>query len=662
MDKVASLETYVSTEFSNGMSNRQELRDKWQNNLYAFLRQASGIWAKDPKAKAWRSDSMDGGTRNKVLSFLAIMVDVFLRGGKIPYDLDPSPAELERSNLNIFEARDLYKKNIDDATANIDESLKLTRTDRELIKNFLAYGLYGNTYGKLIVDTVKEEWDEPAEIPGVDDISRIDPNLITWKKKSRNKKVKKYIYRPNWAIVRDMEGPIDKCAYVIDYTTISVPGLRKLRGKTGYIDEQIDYIIARHPETVTNATGQGQTAVPESEMTPAQRQIAFKQNTLIRGEYWGQVPKDKLAEFKEQFTGDGKESTWLNLVTDQSEREGDMVEVMIEFVDGRIIKVAEIDISERPFLEAEMMMNPDGKGAQGIADNIEMDQLTANRIMRSLIDNKMLASNVMLALKQEYLENELADIHPGVQVEISADCDDARKAVQQITIDDVTQGIESLFKLVDDKKNENSMIPQISQGIAVGREETAYEASKRVEEASKFMGLNVRQFDEGILEPMITKIHKYNSDDPEVKKGKGSFVVHVKGYAAYQDTIVKVEMLQRWLGIIMANETLAAKYNLTKINNDIGLAMSLDVERYEKSDEQLAEEAQAQQAQPDLTPDVQQSEIDKNKADTEATAQKTEIERERLELDKERLKNDRAKLIIDAQKKTPEAKPKAEEQ
>lgn len=649
MDNVSALETYVSTEFKNGISNRSDIRDKWQNNLYAFLRKASGIWAKDQKAPSWRSDAMDGGTRNKVLSFLAIMVDVFLRGGKIPFDLDPSPSELERSNMSIYQARDRYSKNIDDATAQINETLKLGNTDRELIKNFLAFGLYGNTYGKLVVESVKQEWEEPEEIPGVDDISRIDPSLITWKKKKRTKKIKKYVYRPNWAIVRDMEAPINKCAYVIDYDTISIAGLRKLKDKPGYIKEQIEDIISKN-QLVSINTGATQTTVSGSEMSPDQRDIPYKNKPLIHAEYWGQVPKDKLEEFREKIS-DKKDSQWLNLSLDQSEQDGDMVEVMLELVDDRIIKVVEIDISERPFLEAETMMNPDGKGAQGIADNIEMDQLIANSIMRSLIDNKMLAANVILAMKNEFLENEFEYIHPGTQIEISADCDDARKALQQVVIQDVAGGIESLSRLIDDKKNENSMIPQISQGVAINRPETAYEASKRVEEASKFMGLNIRQFDEGILEPMIAAIHKYNANDPEATRGKGSFVVHVKGYSTYQDTIVRVEMLQRWLSIILANEQLANSYHVEKINNDIGLAMSLDVQRYQKSDEELAEEQSARAQQPDLSMDVQQSEIDKNKAEIESISQKTELERERLDLEKQKVQNDRVKLIVDARKK-----------
>lgn len=639
MDKIASLESYIDTTFENGKKNRAVLRDKWTNNLNAFLRKAEGIWAKDTKA-TWRSGAMDGATRNKVLSFLAIMVDVFLRGGKIPFDLDPSPSELGRSNMSILQARDAFKKDIDDASDLINEVIKKTNIDRELIKNFLAFGLYGNTYGKMIVDTVTDEWLEPKAVEGIEDASRLPAESKSWEKRKKSRKVKTYIYRPNWSIIRDMESPIDKCAYVFDYGSISITELRRKKGQPGYLDEQIDYIISKNPQTSTStASSNGKTPLPENEMAPVDRDIAYREKTLLHTEYWGKVPKDKFEEFKDAIT-EPKSDQWLSLITDKSEREGDMVEVTIEAVDKKIIKVTEVDIEDRPFIEAETMMNPDGKGAQGVADNIEMDQLIKNRILRSLIDNKHLAANVILAMKREFLEEEIEDIYPGVQLNISAECDDARKALQQVTIQDITQGLDSLFSIVDDMTNANSMIPEISQGIGLERPETAYEASKRVEQASKFMGLNVRQFDEGIIEPMISAIHQYNIEDPDITKGKGDFVVHVKGYAAYQDAIIRVEMLQRWLSIILSNESMASKYKLEKINNDIGLSMSLDVMRYEKSPEELAQEQQAMAEQPNPEIEVAQSQVMKNKAEVEAMAQKSLIEQERLNLDKARLISD----------------------
>ena len=639
MDKIASLESYIDTTFENGKKNRAVIRDKWTNNLNAFLRKAEGIWAKDTKA-TWRSGAMDGATRNKVLSFLAIMVDVFLRGGKIPFDLDPSPSELGRSNMSILQARDAFKKDIDDASDLINEVIKKTNIDRELIKNFLAFGLYGNTYGKMIVDTVTDEWLEPKAVEGIEDASRLPAESKSWEKRKKSRKVKTYIYRPNWSIIRDMESPIDKCAYVFDYGSISITELRRKKGQPGYIDSQIDYIISKNPQTSTStASSNGKTPLPENEMAPVDRDIAYREKTLLHTEYWGKVPKDKFEEFKDAIT-EPKSDQWLSLITDKSEREGDMVEVTIEAVDKKIIKVTEVDIEDRPFIEAETMMNPDGKGAQGVADNIEMDQLIKNRILRSLIDNKHLAANVILAMKREFLEEEIEDIYPGVQLNISAECDDARKALQQVTIQDITQGLDSLFSIVDDMTNANSMIPEISQGIGLERPETAYEASKRVEQASKFMGLNVRQFDEGIIEPMISAIHQYNIEDPDITKGKGDFVVHVKGYAAYQDAIIRVEMLQRWLSIILSNESMASKYKLEKINNDIGLSMSLDVMRYEKSPEELAQEQQAMAEQPNPEIEVAQSQVMKNKAEVEAMAQKSLIEQERLNLDKARLISD----------------------
>lgn len=50
-------------------------------------------------------------------------------------------------------------------------------------------------------------------------------------------------------------------------------------------------------------------------------------------------------------------------------------------------------------------------------------------VIRGIIDNINLSANVMFAFKPEYLaQNEDGKMYPGKGIELSADCDDVRKA------------------------------------------------------------------------------------------------------------------------------------------------------------------------------------------------------------------------------------------
>ena len=127
---------------------------------------------------------------------------------------------------------------------------------------------------------------------------------------------------------------------------------------------------------------------------------------------------------------------------------GDEVEVMACTVGGFLVRYSRQDPDSRPFAFAKCEDNIEENTPWGIADNCEPLQLVVNGAMRSFEDNKKLSANVITALKRRYIKGKMPeDITPGMKLELSEDCDDARKAIQSIVIPDVGESLVSLLTM-----------------------------------------------------------------------------------------------------------------------------------------------------------------------------------------------------------------------
>jgi hypothetical protein len=95
---ITSLAQYVINVYREFVDNRKPLALKWERNLNAFRRVNNGFW-KDGEAEGWRSNAFDAVTKQKIIAAVAICIDAYLAGGKIPFALRPSPIELEMAGI-----------------------------------------------------------------------------------------------------------------------------------------------------------------------------------------------------------------------------------------------------------------------------------------------------------------------------------------------------------------------------------------------------------------------------------------------------------------------------------------------------------------------------------------------------------------------------------
>jgi hypothetical protein len=207
--------------------------------------------------------------------------------------------------------------------------------------------------------------------------------------------------------------------------------------------------------------------------------------------------------------------------------------------------------------------------------------------MRSFEDNKKLSANVITALKRRFIKGKMPeDITPGMKLELSEDCDDARKAIQSIVIPDVGESLVSLLTMAMPMLDDASMVPRLAQGYTDPNVQTATEVSVRQAQASKYMGMLIRNLDEGIIEPMVQYFYEYNMGDDAVQDGKGNYIVQGLGFSAFQNKVERRKMLQEMLALALSSPELIRRTNFDALYRDLIKAIDLDPDLIQLGPEQ----------------------------------------------------------------------------
>jgi len=223
---------------------------------------------------------------------------------------------------------------------------------------------------------------------------------------------------------------------------------------------------------------------------------------------------------------------------------------------------------------------------------------------------------------------------------LAEECQDANKAFQQISIENRGREVLELLALVEKYIDQDSMVPKISQGIKIERQETAYEASQRLSQAGKYMGSVIRNGDEGLIEPIVTDFYKYNMEDPAVRRGKGNFVVKALGFSSFQDRIVRATKIQQLLTLLLSSPLLQADWKIGKLGDELAKSYDIDPDEFKKTAEEKQAEAQmraeAEQAAAAMQQEAAAAEVGKTQAQAEAIRTKAVTDAAKVELEAEK--------------------------
>lgn len=447
---------YIRDElFKDYSEDRQPLEAVWLKNYQNFNSVSTGHW-KIGEGEGWRSKTFIPLTRTKVVFAWSIVIDVFLQGGKVPFNLIPSPWDEVLFEEFPAQMQQQILDSIDDMSGLIHQQFTDCNADRQFMKCIMSSAIFGECYAKEYVQDVVRRGYEKIDLSG--GRSATGNKYIRFKPYEIVTDSPAWEYVSVWDMFRDLEtDDIQAGTGIIHRQFISPYNLRQRIDKALYIPEAIEKVIKES----SSASGSGVATPGTGGTHPSMAAIKRRRNTICELEFWGRVPTKIVEEFEKDYgIGDAMSVSNINDV----EIDGNEVEIVANVANGEVIRFARTVPNERPFYRAVWELMLDEAGGRSVATNVEEIQTSLTGMVRLFEDNKKLSANVMAAVKERYLPDWDGEFVPGKKLLLSDECDDAGKALMQVVIQDVGETLLNGIRLMERYGDEASMLPKLLQG------------------------------------------------------------------------------------------------------------------------------------------------------------------------------------------------------
>ena len=648
---------YLTTLYKDFADNRRILEPEWERNARAYsmtegynVNQKLGVGNKNnPKDREdWRSKSVSDLTRVKTNAGKILVCDVLLVGGEIPMQIKENRTQgnlvekvLSAGENDSPDGRPEGKSTGCDLMKRlIKEQLVQASADVALQKCVKSAAIYGEGISRIYTDTVRRQ--------------KFTRTAEGWEEQEITSECLKMRNVSVWHFFTDLEDrDIQNNIGIFERRMMSHTDVIRTFANDG--PGNVQGAVDELKRTITSSGNEYGTVSKDNE-PPYMKAISKRKKTLEVLEFWGRVPKKYL----EKYRADEDESD---------------VEIMAVLVENTLVRFAEVEKGNRPYVRISWEDPTDDIRGTGIADACSPAQQSMDSIIRLIEDNKKITCNAAFATQDRYFVNkhDSGKMYPGKQIRISSGCDDVRKAIQPIVFPDVGKAGFDLLQLYRESGSESSMIPEIAHGISPSSATTAYEVSVRNEKAGKYISDVVRGIDDNWIEPVARFFYKWNMLDPGVPdEFKGTFEIQAQGFASYNDRVLRMNALKEMLSLCLSNENVARMVNIRDLIAEWMKTNDLDAERFLPGEEgagmqteamrQLMEQltmkfrqidgqlAEIMKALPALS---QQSTLDAEKKPAEIRKIQAETKKLSAQAEAEQIKQstNRAKVIADIEGK-----------
>jgi len=591
--------------YENWKNDRHAIETEMQKNLDAFNAAITGDFWKSGETEDWRSDTFVEITKTKVIGAYSMIIDTMLQGGQYPFDLKPSPWDDVVFEDLPPEQKRKSQDDIDDMKRTIEQQLLDCHADRQLMKNVMAAAIYGETYGKYYIHEVERSGFKSINVAQGENLNINTPEFFRWEPHKQLIDSPAVTYVSNWSIFRDLEDEdLQESAGISQRELWSPYNLRQKMGRPNsyWIDNAIKRAIA-NADTQTHVTGPTNISSDTTNLPPGLRNIKYRQKTIEVLEFWVRVPRE-IAESFEKDLAKEKDTTQEESLSPSTydaldyDPDGDEIEIMAIMADDEVVRYSRNYPKSRPFYRVLWEINLDETSGTGVPKNLRAVQKVINGAVRAFEDNKKLSANIIAVTKRQFVPDWDGTFKPGQEIEISDECDDARKAIAQLVIQDVGDTLLTLIGLFERYADEISQLPKILQGSVHTKDkpDTLGEMNMLQANAGKYLGSVIKNFDEGLIEPVITDFYRYNMLDPNIQKGKGNYIATALGFTSFQNQTIRLQKLMQGLGLVIQDPELRQLTKLKDILEEIWKALDVDISQVLKTPEELQAEAQ-QQAQ-----------------------------------------------------------------
>lgn len=610
----SSLATYAQEILREAKANRTRVQKKWVRNYAAANCDDNfdpDTWKEQEskKKKTWKSDSYLDVTRQKITAFMALAVDSVFKGGRVPFMLDADTRTVPPTTDPL-----IVQAAIDSNQDEIHRQQTATDAITHLKRCLLSGAIYGEYYAKrYVTDAVETVQEEPY------------PNMLV-----------KTVRRTPTAAIRQVSvwnfwwereaGSPQRAEYCIEREMIGQTQLRAMAHKPFFMADKIKAVLDKS----ANRQRQSQTPADTSTLPPGHRTTPYRSRPTEYYEFWLWVPVDKADEFELQNAESLRQANippeWApgaaaaereqqpppqgqDNVPDSGAPDTDdsrRVYVYLGFCEGEIIAYCR-DPGDNPFFGDQFEETLDSLYGRGIADNIESWQKAVNGAVRSFENNAKLIANFIVAVKRRLLTNKIEDqIDEGGVLELSEECQDIGKAVQQLVFQDITGPLLKWLEVFMEFADLASNIPRAQQGQQVGNPQTAFELAQRLERSGKYVGEIIARFDK-LVAWSSQAYYDANSENPDLQIPKIPAVVKALGFTSFENRYIRLQRLLQVLNLVLSDPSGELR-GLSKIRwlyEEILKGLDLEPAQAMKSPEEQAQEqaalAAASQTPPDPT-------------------------------------------------------------
>lgn len=649
-DEKTGLAEAVFRIFENARENRRSIQEKWERNRENFSRVVrKGEWRKGD-AEGWRSKTVSNVTRRNVLTAVATISNLYMADDDIPFDLGlldedafPDEVVLEEAKAEMLKMKDGIRSDF--------RGSKSDRTLKHCIFNMALYGFY--VYKRSFYEDIQKVWTEymPKDIWHPSGFSQAN---VRWAQQEIHSIKPVITHVPVWDVFFDMEERDPRlCAYQIHRAMETPRWLKGMKEHPLFIPEAIKQALAQAADSNNDSYSDEDDL---STLAPLLRNVAHRTRTLRYIEFHGWLPRATVEEFEESTYKDSNREAprlpRMGIETGAEDEDnggtGDEIHVSCGVVNGHVVMYCRSEPEDRPLAWGYYEPLTDEECMNGIADNLENDQIAMTGSLRGMEDGIKLGSNLVVGVKESYLEEPLTDIAPGSVIKVAEDCADVRQAISQLGLNPNVAGMIECYKLFTSLSEEDSMLPRIAAGLNNSGKTTAFEIGKQIEQMDKYLGMICSNLDEQWTEPNVEWLYANRMMDPAAQ-GKGAYRIYAKGYAHFREAMETLSRFSQAVQFISSNPAIIQDVKWRDVALDLGKLLQVDILKYLKTDvdkqkelavmqemqandpavqaEQVARELELQQRQANVQKTV--SEAGKNEA--AAAKQIADIESARME-------------------------------
>ena len=646
----------LQSKAEDQVKRRYSIDERWLDDL----RQFNGQYDKTTAATLAAS----GGsklfvniTRNKVNAAEARLIDILfptddrnwgIQPTPVPYlskiTKDEDPVQNEDGSPFVtdkgvqVEKRDIAQGVIEEARERsnamqdeIEDQLTETNynsVNRDMVHDAVLYGT-GVLKGPVILGKTRQKWSEVVDDQGqvaqviemVEDLKpgaeRVDP----------------------WDFFPDMQArSIDDAEFIFQRHYMSKKALRDLADKPGFLRTQIAEVLKKDADN-------SHTATHLQEMQSMAGLTSLDNGRFEVWEYHGPVEKEDLIAAGVEVDED-------DVFTDFNG--------VVWFSEGRVLKavINPADTGDMPYSVFNWEGDDTSVFGVGIPFLMRSSQKVLNATWRMLMDNAGLSVGPQTVINSQVVRPADGNwrLTPHKVWELTDKNGNVNNVFGSFEINSHMTELISLFQYARQIADEETALPQISQGEQGSATDTASGMSMLMNSANTMLRRVVKNFDDDITRPFIKRMYDWNMQFNPKEDVKGDFSIDARGTSSL---LVKEQQAANLMNLmnISASPLLEPLTNTAALYRKVVSSMQIEADEIVKTTEEIELETQKMQkqmeAQQEMMMQAQQAQPQAPTGDPLAE-QKLALEAQKMQMDGQlkgaQIQAQAQKLQVDQQK------------